>query len=69
LQPVASALLAEVDPSIKRLVELRDNGKAEATRLRASESLIDLYLRVRSEVDVLPRIAALEAAVGERGRA
>lgn len=61
-QPARDQMRASID----RLVQLRDGAKHESTRLRAAQALLDLALKLNDVVEVAPKIAALEAALGDR---
>lgn len=65
-KPSAERLREEVANSIDRMVALRDSETTHAsTKLRAAETLITLALKLHEVVDVLPRMAAIEAQLAQ----
>jgi len=61
-KPDAERLREEVSLSIARLVELRDSSTTHAsTKLRAAVAIVELAIRLHELVNLLPRLAAIEA--------
>jgi hypothetical protein len=64
--PSAEALRREVGPAIDRLARIRDDPAANPSIvLRACENILNLALKYHEAVDVLPRLAAIEARMDE----
>ena len=69
-KPDAEKLRAEVSKSIDRLVAIRDDESAhKSTLIRAAVAIIELALKLHETVEVESRLAAIEAALAERGSA
>jgi hypothetical protein len=65
-RPLAAQAVAAVGPALDRLRQIAHDASVHAsTRVRALVALVELALRLHSEVNVLPRLASLEAALAE----
>ena len=68
LKPCADNMTKEIAKSLDFLVSLRDDPTAsEKGRVAATKTILESGLKLRQEVYILPRLAALEAALAEKG--
>ena len=61
LRGMLDTVESEVAASIKELARIRDEGVRDGDRARAAIAILDWFAKLNEAVDVLPRIAAIEA--------
>lgn len=60
----ASLFTAASMPAIKTITTLQESAKSEAVRLGAARATIELGCKLRENVELMERLAALEARLG-----
>jgi hypothetical protein len=68
LAPMLDMVETEVERSVKTLADVRDNAIKDADRIKASTTLLDWFHKLHETVDVLPRIAGIEARLNASSR-
>ncbi len=66
LQRATAMLTAAAMEAVKTLLDLQGNKQPPATRLGAAKSVLEIGNRLRTEVDLVGRLEAMERALGLR---
>ncbi len=64
VQPLLDQARNEVQSSITTLAAIRDNAQSATARIRACEAILGWWRSLLELCEILPRLAALEAATG-----
>lgn len=63
LNPMLTTALSEVEKSVKALADIRDSEAKPGERANAAAKLLKWFLEVHQLVEVMPRLAAIEASL------